>query len=151
MTRHFTGRHMLVLMLAFFGSVIAVNLVMATLATRTFGGTVVDNSYVASQRFNGWLDDARAQDRLGWTATVEMGPDRHVTTALAARSGQLDGAVVTALASHPVGREADVQLRFRSVGGGRHRSDAPLPPGRWNLHVEVQRGADRLRLLESVQ
>ena len=92
MTRRFTGRHMLVLMLAFFGTVVAVNLLMAMLATRTFGGTVVDNSYVASQSFNSWLEQGRAQRRLGWTAAVELGADRHVTAVLAAAEGPLQGA-----------------------------------------------------------
>ncbi|MGE0776676.1 MAG: FixH family protein, partial [Sphingomonadaceae bacterium] len=55
MTRSFTGRHMAIILIAFFGVVIAVNFYMARMAIGTFGGTVVDNSYVASQRFNGWL------------------------------------------------------------------------------------------------
>ena len=57
--RRFTGYHMAAILVAFFGVIIAVNMVMATLATRTFGGVVVENSYVASQEFNGWLKDAR--------------------------------------------------------------------------------------------
>ena len=36
----------------------------------TFGGVVVENSYVASQDFNGWLDEARAERALGWDADV---------------------------------------------------------------------------------
>ena len=64
MTRRFTGWHMTAIMFAFFGVVVSVNMLMATLATRTFGGTVVENSYVASQSFNRWLAEARAQDRL---------------------------------------------------------------------------------------
>ena len=58
MTRQFTGRHMLAILIAFFGTVIAVNMVMAVLATRTFGGLVVENSYVATRQFNGWLEQA---------------------------------------------------------------------------------------------
>ena len=90
MTRRFTGGHMLALMLAFFGTVVAVNFVMATLAVRTFGGTVVDNSYVASQRYNHWLDQARAQRALGWTADLSLDPDRHVAAAIVARGRPLD-------------------------------------------------------------
>ncbi len=71
-TKRFTGRHMAAIMFAFFGVVIAVNVTMATFATRTFGGTVVDNSYVASQKYNGWLAEARRQERLGWTALLPL-------------------------------------------------------------------------------
>ncbi|TGV41583.1 cytochrome oxidase, partial [bacterium M00.F.Ca.ET.168.01.1.1] len=38
--REFTGRHMLVIILAFFGVVIAVNLTMATLASTSWTGLV---------------------------------------------------------------------------------------------------------------
>jgi len=61
MTKRFTGWHMTGILLGFFGIIVAVNFTMATLATRTFGGVVVQNSYVASQRYNEWLKAARAQ------------------------------------------------------------------------------------------
>ena len=70
MRKPFTGRHFTLIMVAFFGVVIAINLVMARYASATFGGVVVENSYVASQRFNSWLGKARTQDALGWDATA---------------------------------------------------------------------------------
>uniref|UniRef100_UPI00286E75F7 FixH family protein n=1 Tax=Sandarakinorhabdus sp. TaxID=1916663 RepID=UPI00286E75F7 len=78
MSRGFTGRHMWMVMIGFFGLVIAVNFTMAWLASSTFGGTIVDNSYVASQKFNGWLQAARAQKALGWTARLGLDGGRHV-------------------------------------------------------------------------
>ena len=68
----FTGRHMLLIMLAFFGVIIAVNLTMATLARTSWTGFVVRNSYVASQEFNEKVDAARAQRALGWSADLEI-------------------------------------------------------------------------------
>ena len=59
--RPFTGYHMTAILVAFFGVVIVVNFVMARYAVATFGGTVVDNSYVASQEFNGWLKGLTVQ------------------------------------------------------------------------------------------
>ena len=41
MKRPFTGRHMAAILIAGFGVVIAVNLVMARFAVTTFGGVVV--------------------------------------------------------------------------------------------------------------
>src|SRR3546814_4880371 len=69
--RPFTGRHAAMILIAFFGVVISVNIVMASFALSTFGGTVVDNSYVASQHYNEWLARADAQDRLGWNKNVD--------------------------------------------------------------------------------
>ncbi|ESY87148.1 FixH family protein, partial [Mesorhizobium sp. LNHC229A00] len=65
--REFTGRHMLAIIPAFFGVVIAVNLTMATLANTSWTGLVVENTYVASQQFNRKAEEGRAQAALGWT------------------------------------------------------------------------------------
>jgi nitrogen fixation protein FixH len=151
MNRPFTGRHMLVLMLAFFGTVIAVNLVMATFAVRTFGGTVVDNSYVASQRFNGWLEEARAQQALGWEAGFALDADRRIVASVAGPNGPLDAAIVSASAAHPVGRSPDLVLAFDALGDGRYRSATPLPEGRWNLRVSIARDGQAIRLIETLQ
>ena len=73
--RGFTGRHMTAILVVFFGVVIAVNFTMARYARATFGGLVVENSYVASQEFNQWLDEAEAGDALGWDAVTAWRPD----------------------------------------------------------------------------
>jgi nitrogen fixation protein FixH len=51
---------MAMILVAFFAVVIAVNLLMARLAISTFGGVVVENSYVASQHFNTLAGRGRA-------------------------------------------------------------------------------------------
>ncbi len=150
MTRKFTGRHMLAIMIAFFGTIIAVNFTMAMFATRTFGGTVVDNSYVASQKFNDWLAAAREQEALGWDTQVRLDESRRVLIATADDGEPLAGLTVSALARHPLGRETDVALRFEAAGEGIVRSTEPLPAGRWLVHVEVRRGGDTARLIETL-
>lgn len=142
--RPFTGRKMTVIMVAFFGVVVAVNLLMATFATRTFGGVVVQNSYVASQKYNLWLSKAREQERLGWTIKPGLDGERRVTLDLS-----VTGATVTAVAKHPLGREADLPLRFVSVPGGM-RSEQPLPQGRWAVHLLVRKGSDEARVIETL-
>jgi len=144
-TKRFTGYHMTAIMLAFFGVVISVNMVMATLATRTFGGTVVDNSYVASQRFNRWLAEGRAQERLGWRASLSLDAERRVVASVS-----VPDVVVEAVARHPLGRAPDMALRFDPAGAGGWRSRAALPPGRWLVHLEVRRGRLVLRSIETL-
>lgn len=151
MTRRFTGWHMLVILVAFFGTVIAVNVVMAVYATRTFGGTVVDNSYVASQEFNRWLAEARAQEKLGWMHHVALDASRHVTVSVSGADGQaLTAVTADAVARHPLGREADIPLGFAAAGPGKLRSVKPLPAGRWLVHLTVRSGADEARLIVSL-
>lgn len=151
MTRRFTGWHMLAILLTFFGTVIAVNFIMAYYATSTFGGTVVDNSYVASQEFNRWLARARAQDELGWKSAVSLDESRHVKIAASVDGGKpLAGLSAKAVARHPLGREADIPLRFTAAAPGMLRSAEPLPAGRWIVHLTVRSGANEARLIESL-
>lgn len=150
MTRKFTGTHMLMIVIAFFAVVISVNVVMARYALSTFGGTVVDNSYVAGQHFNGWLAKARKQEALGWKATVARTADDHIQVNATASGYPMVGVVVSAIAKHPLGRAPDIALRFVPVQGGAYRSDRPLPAGRWQVHLNLRRGADEMRVIEQV-
>ena len=141
MTARFTGWHMLATMIGFFGVVIGVNVLMASDAIRTFGGTVVDNSYVATVEYNRWLAEGRRQDREGWRALPTA--DRGGTISLdLSRGGRVvDGAVVDVVANHPVGLLTERRFRLRPLGQGRYRSEQPLPHGRWLVRILVRSGA----------
>jgi len=143
MTKRFTGWHMAAILVGFFGVIVAVNGVMATIAARTFGGVVVENSYVASQEFNAWLKAAKKQEALGWHPKVALDARRRVTVAL-----PVTGASVTGYAEHPLGRAADVPLTF--TGDKAIQSDQPLPAGRWTVHLTIRRGPDEARLAETL-
>lgn len=136
-------------MTAFFAVIVAVNVVMATAASRTFGGTVVDNSYVASQRFNRWLDEATAEKALGWSAEAGRLGDK-VELVLRDRSGPLAGASVKAVAHHPLGRHADVRLQFEPEGAGAYRSVERLPAGRWQIRIHVTHQARQGRFVNEI-
>jgi nitrogen fixation protein FixH len=147
--RAFTGWHMTAILVVFFGVVIAVNVLMATLAVRTFGGTVVDNSYVASQQFNGWLAQSRAQRALGWDVAVSRGAgDVPVIIATDAAGQPLVGAVVTATVRHPLGRTPDRAMRLTSGGDGRFTASAPLEAGRWHIIITVIDNGHDARFVE---
>jgi nitrogen fixation protein FixH len=142
----FTGRHMAIIMVAFFGVVIAVNVLMARLATSTFTGVVVENSYVASQRFNRWLDEAKTEQQLGWKAEAIRAPDGRVLVSL---SGAPSGAQVTGEAWHPLGQSADRVLHFAASPRG-FRSAETLPAGRWRIRLEVSAAGHRWRAEDMV-
>jgi nitrogen fixation protein FixH len=131
----FTGRHMAAIMIAFFAVVIVVNVFMARMASSTFGGVVVENSYVASQNFNRWLDEAEAEKGLGWELKARRTSDGRVAIAL---SGPPIGvAALAGVARHPLGREPDRALKFFRRADGLFESREALPAGRWLLRVEV--------------
>lgn len=142
MKREFTGRHMIAVMAAGFGIVIAVNLMMASLASSTFGGIVVENSYVASQKFNGWLAAADKSAQLGWKVALARGDDGK----LVVTTGNVpDGAKVSAMAHHPLGRLPDTAIGFVAEGRDRYVSDNRLPDGRWTVRLAVTSGSDTWR------
>ena len=130
-----TGYHILAMFVAFFGVVIAVNLFMARQAISTFGGVVVENSYVASQHFNRWLDEAASEKALGWDALTTRSKTGHVEVALkGVPAGEIG---VSAVARHPLGRMADQAMTFSRTADGGFVSDQPLPAGRWRLRLEL--------------
>lgn len=143
-----TGRHMAMIMVGFFGVIIAVNFTMARFATATFGGRVVENSYVASQEFNGWLEEAEKQRALGWNAVTTWRPDNRLAVQL---SGVPAGATVAAVARHPLGRLPDQKLAFVPNGDGRFLSTNALPEGRWLLRLEVTAAGQHWRREEEMR
>ncbi len=150
MSRGFTARHMWMVMIGFFGLVIAVNFTMAWFASSTFGGTVVNNSYVASQQYNGWLRAARAQQQLGWQTQLRLDGTRRVT--LAVTGGSAGSAyAATGTAQHPLGRAPDVPLVFSAGADGVLHSAAALPAGRWQVRIMVSRDGRVLRLADTLQ
>ena len=134
MTRKFTGWHMTAILVSFFAVVMAVNFTMAYFASSTFGGVTVANSYVASQKFNQWLDAAGEQAALGWSAVATRQADGRVRVQLA---GPGAGAVLAGTARHPLGRAPDTALAFTRQADGSFLSDAPLAAGRWTLRLQV--------------
>lgn len=131
----FTGKHMALVFIGGFGVVIAVNLVMASVAVGSFHGTVVDNSYVASQNYNRWLDKAEASRALGWQVVAGRRADGRVVLETIAVPA---GAAITAEAERPLGQRETASLAFADQGGGRWISDKAVAEGRWRLRIAVR-------------
>ena len=136
----FTGKHMALLMVVFFGVVVGVNVLLASFAVSTFSGVVVENSYVASQGFNRLLGAAKADRALGWKLDLARGGDGAVRLTLTDACGApLRGAEVRAQADHPLGARVPSVMRApKEVAPGIYA--APLAGGRWHVAVEVRSG-----------
>ncbi len=137
MVKRFTGWHMTAILVAFFGTVAAVNFTMARYASSTFGGIVVENSYVASQEFNGWLEEARESEGLGWAVVTTWRPDGRLVMSV---HDAPDYLTAQATARHPLGRKPDRALTFTRIGQDTYLSDESLPAGRWTLRLELTDG-----------
>lgn len=138
--RPFTGRHMLFVMVTFFGVVIAVNLFMATMAARSWTGLIVKNGYIATKFMEERRERESAAVAAGWRigATVREGI---VTVEVVDGADRpLDRALVDAVAGRPVMEQDDRRVRLDKVGYGRYVAREPLPVGRWYLDVRVMEG-----------
>lgn len=140
--RPFTGRHMLTIIVAFFGVVISVNLTLAVFAGRSWTGLVVENTYVASQTFNEKAKLGREQAALGWTGTLSI--DRGWV-----RYRLVDGAGMPVRAAganvafrHPAFEAKDERATLMPDGDGLfapHR----VADGVWIVEIDSDAGLDR--------
>jgi len=141
---------MTAILVAFFGVVVAVNFTMARYAVGTFGGTVVDNSYVASQEFNTWLRQAHRQAKLGWTPEFVLTADRHISIVASASGHALLDATLAGTLRHPLGQAPDQEILFDALGRGRWISLSAVPKGRWIIHLTLTQVDKRFAWVESV-
>ena len=137
----FTGRHMLAIMLAFFGVIITVNVTMAVMANTSWTGLVVKNTYVASRDFNRKAGEGQRQAALGWTAELSIAGGR-LRYALADASGQpveLSGG--TAILRRPVSDREDMTLTL-AVSGRALEAQAEMADGAWIVEILADAGLD---------
>lgn len=141
--RPFTGRHMLFSMIAFFGVIIAVNLLLMVMALTTDNGLVVKNSYVASQDFNRKLADARAQAALNWTVAIAHADAATTLTYRDADGQPVTGLHVRARIGRPVTDRDDRQVTLYEGAAGTYTFAGLMPSGYWNIDVIALDAEDR--------
>jgi nitrogen fixation protein FixH len=114
---------------------------------------VVDQPYETGLRYDA---DRAARSALGWTARVEeagLAPRPSVVrlTLWDGAGAPLDGAQVTVAATRPETSRDRVTARARPLGTGRYEAELAFAgAGRWEVALDVRRGADRLVLERSV-
>lgn len=139
-TTGFTGRHMLLTMFGFFGIIIAVNLTMAVFARSSWTGFVVENSYVASQKFNAKMAETRAQAALGWKSNFALREGR-ATYILRDRDGRfipLSGVSLTF--KRPVDDRDDQRVVLERAADSSYSSPLTMADGLWLVEIEANAG-----------
>lgn len=137
------GVHVLTAMLTFFAAVIAVNVVFAIIAIRTFPGEDVRRSYAQGLHYNETLAQRRAQAALGWRVSAEfrsMDAEAAIEVVLRDRNGlPIRNAQLTAALQRPTDAHFDRAVAFTELDGGRYEARvAGLAPGRWRLRATAQ-------------
>lgn len=137
MQRELTGRHVLLIALAFFGVIIAVNGVMAWQAVATFPGIEVRNGYVASQSFEA---ERQAQVRLGWSAETRL-DDGLLRVAFTDAGGKpVDVAAVEGVFGRATEAAEDQTPAFARVGQSAFEAPVDAGRGQWVLQLRATAG-----------
>jgi nitrogen fixation protein FixH len=147
--RQVTGRHVLILLLGFFGVVFAVNGILVRAAISTFGGVETTSSYKAGLQFEHEVAVAGRQDALHWQVSGKLtrdGAGQAVldVTARDARGAPLAGLTANARLAHPADERLDHVIEVSPVAAGVFHGQAAAQPGQWDLIVDLYRGDQRL-------
>ncbi|MEL6061441.1 MULTISPECIES: FixH family protein [unclassified Methylobacterium] len=142
-----TGRKVLAILVAFFGTVATADTILLVSATRTWSGLEVASPYRAGQLYNAELARAREQDALGWhlDASAARNPAAVATVTVSLSDGAarpLRGKALQARLERPTDKRQDVAVDLVEVAAGTYTARAePVARGQWDLVVEVA-GAD---------
>lgn len=139
----FTGRHMLAIMLGFFGVIVAVNVTMAVVANTSWTGFVVKNSYIASQEFNRKAEEGRAQAALGWSSELAMadGALRYALADAAGKPVPLEAG--EAIFRRPVNDVEDRTIALTAGQGGALEGAVTVDDGIWIVEILADAGLER--------
>ncbi len=135
--REFTGHHMWLLTLAFFGVIIGVNVFMAVMSSRSWTGLAVENSYVASQEFERKRLAHASQLAAGWSPSFTYVPGASVLAITDASGKPMDIGSVTLTISRPVGGHDDQVLVLQPGADGRYLAGVTLAAGVWDAVAET--------------
>jgi nitrogen fixation protein FixH len=147
-----TGAKVLLIMVAFFGVVVGVNLVMMRLAIQTLPGTEVDSAYSASLSYEKEIATARDQGTRNWKvdAHVERSGQDGVMLQVEARDNfgrPMSGLAFQGRFERPTDRRADQPVTLAEVGIGIYRGSVPaIAAGQWDLVLEGAEAGQRLFL-----
>jgi nitrogen fixation protein FixH len=147
--RRLTGRMVLLCLVGFFGVVFAVNGVLIHEALSTMSGLDTDSAYQAGRRFEQDVANAKAQDARHWQVEAKVRPSADGGARLDievrdAKGQPIAGMAATVVFERPTDRRLDRDVVVTEDAPGRFHGSVAIPPGQWDLIIELSRQGDRL-------
>lgn len=136
-TGEFTGRHMWMVLIAFFGTIITVNVTMAVLSSTSWTGLVVQNSYVASQEFEAKRLAHEAQTAAGWSADLRFVDGMAVLRVVDGTGRPTELGQTTLQVNRPVGGHDDQRVALVPMADGTYAAPLVLGEGIWEILVSA--------------
>lgn len=131
------GWHVLVILVAFFGIVTAVNVVMITSAIRTFPGQVSVTPYEDGVAYNKTLAQMAAQERLGWRAAAGVEGGQAVVRLRDRLGAPIEGLRVTGKLEHPATESGRLTPSFKEIAPGVYAAHPGRITGAWDLTFDA--------------
>jgi nitrogen fixation protein FixH len=126
---------MLAILVAFFGVVISVNILMASYASSSWSGLISKDTYVASQDFNIEAEKARRWAAEGFKGKFTV-MDKVLEYRLQGPAAKVDHlANVSAIFHRPVGDKQDFTIALVRRPDGVFASDHNLAAGQWIVDI----------------
>ena len=146
--RPWTGRMVLICLIAFFGVISLVNGIMIRAAVTTFSGVETGSAYQAGQDFKYEAAAARAQQERHWQVRADVRPANGRTLieidARDAAGRPLAGLEATTQLQHPTDRRADQTVALSEGTSGQFRGTAAPLSGQWDVLIDLSRGGERV-------
>ncbi|GGI21400.1 FixH family protein [Bradyrhizobium guangdongense] len=147
-----TGTKVLLMLVAFFGVVIGVNVTMMKLAIATLPGTEVDSPYAAGLVYDREISAAQDQAARKWkvSAHIERRADGNAVLQVEARDAAdrpVTGLTFEGRLERPTDKRADLAVELAEAGSGVYRGNAAsVAPGQWDLVIEGDAKGERVFL-----
>ncbi len=138
-----TGKHVLLIIIIFFGVMIFANVMFIRAAVTSFPGVSEEHSYLQGLHYNDKLAARAAQAELGWRASVnaverEAGMGR-IVLAFETNGAPLSGLTVSGVVKRPVHDDEDLVVVFNETGGGLYEAQVDdFAAGAWDLSVRAE-------------
>ena len=133
----FTGWHMLGVMVLFFGTIISVNFYMAYNAVHSWSGLVAQNTYVASQQFNGKAAEARMLAASGVTGKLIVNGSDIRYEISHPDNGPIAADTLILKFKRPVGEQQDFELDLKPISTGVFGTTHEVLPGHWIVTADA--------------
>ncbi len=132
-TREISGRHVLLVLCAFFGVMFAVNGVFVYFALKTFSGGDTSDPYRKGLHYNDMLAADERQAERGWHTAVAYDENaKQLRVSLLDKAAEpLSGLRVAVSLSRPATSKDDRHLLLKEVSRGVYAASLDLAPGNW--------------------
>ncbi len=133
--KRLTGRHIVLMLIAFFGIMIIANTAFVIVAVKSFPGESQKKSYLQGLNYNETLTARAKQKSLGWRAEITRIEATHLEVKLHDKNdAPVNGLTITGQLRRPSHDGSDQTLAFKEINPGVYATPtSALGVGTWDF------------------